>query len=220
MNRTMLRSLRTVFAHRLLFLAVLLTLTGCSTTRLTEVAAQAGAGPFSRLLVLGPPAMEARETFEASFAAVLGEDSGSTAVAGSPRLPDPALITPETLTGAAEGAGADGVLTVVPVNITVIRHPSPLGPYYYPFGFYPYYGYYSPFYDPVPAMRFDVLRLEMRLYPVGGRQPVWRALSETIDPTLPEQLASELATRVVADLTRRGLLLAPAPADEAVEPAG
>lgn len=183
----------------LAILVMLLGLVGCATTRLSPVVVPtAGTSrPFSRILVLGPPAMVNREGFEAYFVAALAADSGSAGVSGSQGLQGGEFITPQLLTEFARSAGADGVLTVVPVESMVVRRLWS-GPY----------GYYS--LEPGwwgTTMDFQVLRMEISLYPLEGRQPRWQALSETIDPTV--DLPGELAGQVVEDLLGRGLILPP-----------
>lgn len=191
---------------RFICLCLLVTLGGCSSTRMTSSWRLPETGPlqFSKVmaLVLVQDASIRRAGESEMVRQIRGEAIPSY------RLLDEQDIQNEDLVREAiEGSGVDGVIVVRPVydekEITYTAGTYP-GPYY---SFWGYYGWAYPVaYGPGYFNEDRLVGVETNIYDVKTGKLAWSGLSQTKNPDGVRKLVAETAKVVRKEMKKYGFL--------------
>ncbi len=196
--------------HRSLACTLAVTLSACagsSSTQLksVQVAPQPPPGRPTKALVIGLSAKpEVRSAFEVDMASRL-QAIGVPSVQGHAVLPPDTPITEDALRALVKREGADAVVIA---RLVGTREQQVLQAAPAPVGFYGYYGgWASTVYQPTYLATEQVVTLETRLYRTAGDgQLVWRAISETFDPSSPAEVIRGVNEKTVARMKNDGVL--------------
>jgi hypothetical protein len=202
--------MRRMKIHRPLpLLVLLLSLAACSSTKLISVyeAPDAG-GPYRKLLVVGLGASEGgRAEFENAVADKLAAQ-GVVAVASENLIASQHDLNREAVRRWVETDGYDAVLVARLVDVK--KEASYRPPTYT--DFYGYWGIYGSYVtSPGYFVETTTIMIETTLFDAKTGRVVYTAQSESFQPSSREKLVHELAKVLAGDLTKRGLLPAPAP---------
>ena len=108
--------------------------------------------------------------------------------------------------------GADAVLVTTLQDVENRKDYVPPRVDYVPaaWGGYGYYGYYfqsmQPIYTPGYERTTKVVRLETRVFSVKTGKMVWGGATESFNPSLAGQIVAKLASLVVSDMEKAGLI--------------
>ncbi len=216
---------RAIPARFLAALLALAALAGCATTRVTSSwrdPAYTG-GPFQRMIIFVAAKDESVRRF-AENQAVLSLPPGTRGTASyllfeSPE-PDMAKMRSRL---AQDGYDAALVSRLVSVDKTRTYHPPEV--HWAPFGPWPLYGpYYRSFYwyyphaftYMTPGYTTETTRVlvETVVYRLPAGEPVWSAVSESVNPNSTLDLVNELIDIVGKRLRQEGLIAPGAPGTE------
>ena len=196
-------------------LLLLLTLGGCSATRLVNrwKENEYVGGPLSRVFIIGLVQDDLkRRSLEEEVAGRL-ERAGVAGVVSFRMMPDPKGADQESeLVAIANRVGADSVLitrlqgvekeqTYVPPRTEWVPAMGPCFGHYGCYGF-PYYTVYQPGYTRTDT----VVRLEVKLFSAADGRLLWGGNIESRNPDSAQKMIRELADVVVTDIGQSGLL--------------
>ena len=199
----------------LLLLQVLLLLQACSTptkliTRWHE--SDYAGPPLKKLLVIGGFRDELmRRMFEDQFVKEL-EARGEQGVASYVYIPDLKNVDNEQkLEAVVKKTGVDGVLITSLKSLDKEQTRMPPRTDWVPSGYagYGYYGYYQamvPVTTPGYVRTDTIARLETRVFAVSDRKLVWAGNIESFNPKAPEKVVRQIASLVIGDMKKAGLL--------------
>jgi len=199
------------FIARISLTLLILLLTGCASTELTnswrdpEYTAR-----LTSLVVVGVSKQASvRRVFEDAFAAQL-RSKGIRAVPSYTLVPEDGPIEEERLRAAVESANTDGViitrLVKIESKVSVTYAGPPGGPFYASY----YYGFYTRawigYYEPPIVQQYDIVTSETTVFARDRAQPVWSGTTETFAPDDLAKETVDFAKVVMKDLEKVGLI--------------
>lgn len=196
-------------------LFILLVLSGCTNTKLSEVWADPdNKKHYSDLLVIGIAESEQnRRAYESHFVAQL-EEMGIEAVASYKLIKSDQKIDRDTVSKAIKGLDIDGVIVTHLIAVdeeTVYRPSMDYVPVYgtgYYGGLYSYYPHVNTYvHRPGYYTTHDIVKLETNLYDVESEELVWSAHSRTFSPESVDEIIVDLTKLVIKDLADRKLIV-------------
>ncbi len=190
-------------------LAALSMLAACALTEKTSEwrdPAYSG-GKIDHILVIGvSPQVTVRRLFETTLVERL-KQRNINAVPSYDFMAVDEKVSEESVKNAIEGKGFDAVLIthLVGVDQKELYVTSTHQPIHHT-----YYGYYSDIYDRVyqPGFyqRYDLVKLETRLYDTNTEKMIWSMQSSTIDPNSEDLLIKSNIGAVIEALAKQGLI--------------
>lgn len=197
-----------------LLLLLLITLQGCSSTKLvTSWTDKDYQGEkLHKVLVIGMVKDDLmRRSFEDQFVGKLVQD-GREAVASyvyMPNLQD--YKDKEKLEAVVKKVAADAVLITTLKDVEDRKKYVPPRVDYVPtMRGYGYYGYYSqslqPIYTPGYERSDKVVQLETKVFSVETRKMIWAGATESFNPSSSSEIVEELAKLVVSDMKKAGFI--------------
>lgn len=166
--------------------------------------------PIGSAMVIGVARVEEnRRLFENEVAAQL-MNHGVRAVTSYSVLPG-GEMTKDQIAAAVKQAGVEAVLLTRVKNVDTTTTYTPGSSYVVPESYYNgYYNYYYQTYQTVnePGYESESLTvvLENNLYEVATEKLLWSATSETFDPQSVGDAVKSIATALVDDLLKQGLI--------------
>jgi hypothetical protein len=177
---------------------------GCSSTRVAAVYRSPDhQGALTKILVGVRGASEPRWR-ESAEDALVARLAPGTAVAAYRVIPPEAEKDPEALRALLKEKGFDGALVArildTGQDLTTSHMATPVT-------VYGYYGWAdTALYDTQAADVRQVLRVEARLYDLSVEEPIWAAVTETLDPTSRVDARAAIADAIVDKLRAAKLL--------------
>ncbi|AMV70889.1 hypothetical protein JCM30471_26960 [Desulfuromonas carbonis] len=206
-----------------ILVALLLTLTGCASTRISGTWRDPGySARINRVLVLGVAKQEStRKIFESAFANGLDAE-GVTAVPSFSVLPDGGA-SQEEINAAAKKIGVDTILVTKLVDlkkekqrVTDINTDRSFNGRNYPYDYYDgrypppshWYNDYSRSYTTVRSydVTYKVLDLETNLYDFNSGKLIWTILTRTTTSEAIQSQTQEIVKVLIRQLRQDGLL--------------
>jgi hypothetical protein len=195
---------------RILVLTLVLTLLGCSSTKIVSQWENPQHVParFTRLLVIGVSQQPGlRRAFEDEFVARL-KAAGVDAVASYVSIPEDGQVEEARLQEAVRQSGADGVLMT---RLVRVERRTEVAPGYYSpslgFGMYPWYSAgWVGYYEPPRVYQYDVYISETSLYDVTHNRLVWSGTVQTRAPGDLDKAIARYVETVIKALKKEQVL--------------
>ncbi|MFV2055587.1 MAG: hypothetical protein ACC707_03925 [Thiohalomonadales bacterium] len=187
---------------------VMLWVNACATTMTTGTwKDKSYTGKIHEVLVIGLASSDAnRRIFEDTLAKAF-EKAGKKGIASNGLLPDTKKISKETVAPIVKEEGIDAVIVARVVSVNKEQRYVPNS---YPSSYNTFYGYYDRvgpyYYEPGYYVQDTIVALEINLYDAKTGKIVWAITTETISPDNVNKEIDKLASIIIGDLTKQGLM--------------
>lgn len=188
---------------------------GCSTTSLvTSWSDPKYTGPaLQKILVIGVIKDEIkRNSFEEEFSKLIS-GNGLTGIASYTLMPDlKSTDQKEEVLAVVDKVGADGVMIVTLQGVSKEKRDVPPSVSYMPsagfgYGMYGYYGIgHTAIYNPGYTVTDTVVRLDTKLFAVTTEKMIWAGKTETFNPSSAQTVIKELASVLIKDMKKSGVV--------------
>lgn len=186
-------------------------LSGCSATKLEMVWHDSSAhkGPLRKVLVLGLSDKESRRrAFESQFSDHF-QKAGVTAIASVGKVNLGSDVSKDEVVAQIKSQDVDAVVVSRFLGVDTQTHVTPPSVTTFPetmtFGRY-YATAQREVYTPGYSTQFSVYRIETNIYDATTEALIWSGTSATTDPGSADYLIKSVATAIIKDLRKQGLI--------------